>query len=348
MRPFANFKETRLGRELVRGEHHPLLILVGAILAEAIAGVLLVWLTGGWDTFASRLHFHNVPWFALCLGAEAVAYLGYMLAFREVVVVEGGPRVPAATAAAIVSAGFAPVFMADTWGGFSVDRAALQEMGLDKDEAVARVVAMNGLEYAILAPAACVSAILVFFHIGGSAPASVTLPWLLVIPGLLAAALITNSRPKKTLARSRRHDGVRRLLMQAVTGLSLLRVIVTHPRKHGLGLAGAALYWAADITVLWSALHVFDIDLPVPALVLAYATGYALTRRALPAGGPGAVEGLLPLALSSVHVAFPPAIVAVFAYRFFNFWLALIPGAIVFRRLKQVEGTLKDAARAAT
>jgi hypothetical protein len=76
-------------------------------------------------------------------------------------------------------------------------------------------------------------------------------------------------------------------------------VIVTHPLKHGLGLAGAALYWAADITVLWSALHVFDIDLPVPALVLAYATGYALTRRALPAGGPGAVEGLLPLALAS-------------------------------------------------
>jgi uncharacterized membrane protein YbhN (UPF0104 family) len=133
-------------------------------------------------------------------------------------------------------------------------------------------------------------------------------------------------------------------MAQLVDGLMLLRAMVTRPATHGLGLVGAAFYWAGDITALWSALHVFGIDPTVPELVIAFATGYALTRRALPAGGPGAVEILLSLALASVGVPFGAAIVAVFIYRFFNFWLALVPGAIVLSRLERVQGALETAA----
>ncbi|MEZ5098220.1 MAG: hypothetical protein R3C15_00065 [Thermoleophilia bacterium] len=76
------------------------------------------------------------------------------------------------------------------------------------------------------------------------------------------------------------------------------------------------------------------------ALILAYATGYALTRRALPAGGPGAVEVLLPLALAWVGVPFWQAVVGALTYRFFNFWLALVPGLVLLLRMRGLDRAL--------
>src|SRR5438477_109921 len=70
--------------------------------------------------------------------------------------------------------------------------------------------------------------------------------------------------------------------------------------------------------------------------VLGPATGYALTRRALPLGGAGVVEALLPFALGWVRIALPPALLAVFAYRLINLWLPMIPalaGLPTLRRL---------------
>ena len=63
-------------------------------------------------------------------------------------------------------------------------------------------------------------------------------------------------------------------------------------------LAGTALYWAGDVVALWACLRVFDTRASRSrALLLGYATGYALTRRTLPLGGAGVVEALLPFAL---------------------------------------------------
>lgn len=339
----ADVRRTSLGRRLVRGRHHPWLVLVVAVILEAAAGAGLVILVGGWRNLLAGLGGENLPWFALCLGAEVAAYLGYALAFREVVVVRGGPRLGVGSAAAVVGAGFAPVLTADAWGGFSVDRAALEEMGMRREEAVARVLALNGLEYVLLAPAALVSALLLFAGIGGHAPASITLPWLAFVPGAIVALVLTTRRPRIAIRRRRHRGVVARVLAQAVDALVLLREMLTSPR-HWAGLGGAAVYWAGDMAALWGALQAFGVAPSVPALVLAFATGYALTRRALPAGGPGAVELLLSLALHWVGVPFGPAILAVFVYRVFTFWLALLPGLVVLRRLDRVQHVLDCAA----
>ena len=63
-------------------------------------------------------------------------------------------------------------------------------------------------------------------------------------------------------------------------------------RRTGLG----------DILTLWAALRVFDVHISAPALVLGYGTGWALTRRSLPLGGPGLVEILLAFVLTWFHV----------------------------------------------
>jgi len=59
-----------------------------------------------------------------------------------------------------------------------------------------------------------------------------------------------------------------------------------------------------------------------------------LTRRTLPLAGAGAVEALLPFALSWCGISLAAAVLAVFAYRVCNLWLPLLPAALGLRSLR--------------
>jgi uncharacterized membrane protein YbhN (UPF0104 family) len=121
--------------------------------------------------------------------------------------------------------------------------------------------------------------------------------------------------------------------------VALLRRLAQQLRDHGLAAgAGMALYWIADIACLWGCLRaVLGHWPPVAALLIGYATGYALTRRTLPFAGAGAVETLLPFALYWVKIPLAPAVLAVLAYRIFNLWIPLVP-ALAGRRHLQLDG----------
>ena len=312
----------------------PLVVVAVAAALEAIAAAILIPIVG-WEHLVDGISIENARWFALCLGGQVVAYAGYTVAHREVVTTGGGPDVAPVDAAAIVAAGFAPVLSVDAAGGFSVDRVAFRKLGLGEEQATARVVALNVLEYAVLAPVVAVCGVLVFLGVGGHAGPGMTLPWLLVVPGLAAAAWATAPARRERLGDARGGGALRRALAHAVAGAAIVRELLC--RRDGVvALAGAALYWGGDILTLWSALYAFGIDLPVPALIVAFGTGYALTRRGLPAGGPGAVELLLPLALEWVHIRFGAAFIGVFIYRFFNFWLPLPLGLVAASRLERL------------
>ena len=96
-------------------------------------------------------------------------------------------------------------------------------------------------------------------------------------------------------------------------------------RRYGWAFGGTALYWAGDLLTFWAALRVFAVQVPLAALVVAYGTGWTLTRRSLPLGGPGIIEVVMAYVLTWFGVAFAPAAAGVVAYRLFNFWLALLP-----------------------
>jgi uncharacterized membrane protein YbhN (UPF0104 family) len=130
-----------------------------------------------------------------------------------------------------------------------------------------------------------------------------------------------------------------RRLDRWLRSLELVLRLICSPRRHGLAVVGTLAYWGGDIFCLWSTLHAFSAHTPpVAQLVVGYSTGYALTRRALPLGGAGIIETLLPLALGWVKIALAPALLAVFAYRLINLWLPMIPalaGLPTLRRLQR-------------
>jgi uncharacterized membrane protein YbhN (UPF0104 family) len=318
---------------------HPLVALAVVLVLEAAAFGGLVWL-GGWRALWHAVTVGNAVWFTVCIAGQLVAYGGYTLALRSVASVDADVPLDLAASLGIVSVGFSPVFSATAGGGFSIDLAALREAGMTRRNALNRTLALGALEYAVLAPTVALCGLLLFFGVGGRASADLALPWLAVVPGALAAAWLT-APARASRFRPRSGDGrLRNGLAYTVSALTLLRKLLLCPNVHSTAFAGAALYWAGDMTTLWAALRVFDVHISAPALVLAYGTGWALTRRSLPLGGPGLVELLLAYVLTWFHVSFADAAAAVVAYRLFNFWLALLPAAAIIPLSDRIEHRL--------
>ena len=313
----------------------------------AAAGVLtfgaftgLAWWAGFVAVYHRLIHVHWW-WAAVALGAEAVAYVGYIVAYREVARAEDGAELDLSSTAAVVATGFG-VFVAS--GGFALDEAVLRSAGVPAREARSRVLGLGALEYVVLAPAAMGAAVFIVLSRRPDIDPALTFPWIVGVPiGFAAAAVLMLNRHR---LRSRRQGWWRAHVANGLEALNLVRCMAMQPLPYGMAFVGIAVYWAGDIACLWAALHVFfQKPPPVAILVLGYATGYALTRRTLPLGGAGIVDTLLPLSLVWVGIAFAPAVVAVVVYRFMNLWLPMIPALAGLPTLKQM--SRRKAARTA-
>jgi uncharacterized membrane protein YbhN (UPF0104 family) len=259
---------------------------------------------------------------------EAAAYFGYTVAYRELLRVEGGPRVGLGRAGAIVAAGFG-VFIIR--GGFIVDRQALEAAGVEPREARVRVLTLGALEYAVLAPAAMLAAVILLAR-GATHPSlGFTLPWAIAVPLGFVAAVVALGYRKRLDGSS----GWRNAVAHALDAVHVLRRLAFQPRKHSGAFLGTGLYWLGDIGCLWASLRTFHETPHLPGLVIGYATGYALTRRTLPLAGAGVVEALVSFAIAWTGVALSAAVLGVFAYRVFNLWLPLLPAALGLRSLKR-------------
>jgi len=320
----------RLLRPVPHLERHPaqhaILIAVGASLAlGALFGV--AWAAGFGAVLDVGDHLDGI-WLPVALGMEIAAYVGYTVAYREVARVEGGPTMGMARAGAIVAAGFG-VFVIR--GGFVVDRQALEGAGVPSRQARVRVLGLGALEYAVLAPAAAVAAMILVAR-GNSHPSlGFTLPWAIAVPlGFVAAFVALAYRD-----RLRGQSGWQNVVRHGLDGLHVLRRLAQQPRRHGGAFLGTALYWLGDIACLWACLRAFHSTPDLAALLIGYATGYALTRRTLPLGGAGSVEAFVSFALAWTGVPLATAVLAVCAYRFFNLWLPLLPAVVGLRHMKR-------------
>lgn len=315
------------------------LFAAGAMALAAAIGLADM---AGYDALVRAVHHLEPAWLIGCFAGQLVAYLGYVLAVRDVARVDDGPRLSLSLTTRTVLAGFGVYAATRAAGGFAVDYWALRRAGLKRDDALRRVLALGALEYAVLAPAAMVCAIILLLAPGHRVQDGVAYPWLLVIPGFAAALWVSSPRRRERYMRSDEAAGrLQRWFAHAVAGICMLRALATQPHRHGLGLAGVALYWAGDAACLWSAIQVFQARVSIPALVVAYATGYVLTRRSLPAGGAGIVEVLLTFALVWVGLPLAPALLGVVAYRAFNFWLPIVPALAVLPSLQRLGDQFK-------
>jgi uncharacterized membrane protein YbhN (UPF0104 family) len=303
------------------------------LLSALIAGGTIVAIAASdkpralWHAFAQL----QPAWLLAALGAELFAYVGYVVAYRSTMLAPGSPRLSLMLTVRLVVAGFGP-FM--PLGGFSFDRLALRAVHRSRRGARTQVLALGVIEYLLLASAAWVCALILLLQ-SQRASLVLTLPWILAVPpGFALGWWATQERVLRYFHGS--HGRARRWIGELLDGVAVMRSVVLHPRERSGALIGMTIYWAAEIACLAFALRCFEVALSVPALVLAYATGYAASRRSLPLGGAGVTEALLTLSLIAVHVHAAHALLSVLAYRLVNFLVPVLPGLLAHSSLESL------------
>ena len=138
----------------------------------------------------------------------------------------------------------------------------------------------------------------------------------------------------------------RRAIADGIGGVVVVRHLVLSPRTHPSAILGFAVYWFGHLLTLYAALRAFtQSGIVLAALVLAFATGYVATALPLPGGGSGGIEAALAFSLHAVGVPLAPALLAALVYRFFTFWLPLLPALLLLPSIKQLSDDLPRFAR---
>jgi len=102
-----------------------------------------------------------------------------------------------------------------------------------------------------------------------------------------------------------------------------------------LAVAGAVLYWAGNIGVLWAAFHAYGIQVPFGVVVQGFFVGMAANVIPSPAAGAGPVDAGMIAAFILFDIPKESVFPAVLTYRLIAFWLPTIPGIIAYFQLRR-------------
>ncbi len=299
--------------------HRALTIAAAAVVFAASIGILGT--IAGWHDIGDQLRQAHPGWLAAAFGFAAIGFGGYVFAYRGIAEVEGGPRLGMREAVPLVAVGFG-AFLAK--GGEALDARALRPHDGHARAGQVRVLALDALEHAPLAPAAWIAALYLLAEDRRQPGLDFTIPWATLVPLGAVGAFFAVRHRAALVGRA----GWRGRIGDALEGIHLLFRLVAGIRTSWPAFAGSAIYWAGDVGSLWASARVFYDRPSVAGVVIAHAVGYVLTRRTLPLAGAGIVEVLMPLTLAAAAVPFSAAVAGVVVYRLFNLWLPLGPAIV--------------------
>jgi uncharacterized membrane protein YbhN (UPF0104 family) len=301
------------------------LLSVGAVLS--VGALVAITVHVGWHKLWGILQHADWTFSVYIPVAVAVSYIGYTLAYREVANTEDCDLSFRETLRLVIS-GFGPV---SPRGGYAIDVRELTKRGLDHDTAEERVRVLGLLEYVVLAPATLLAAIYMQTR-GLNAQSGLVPSWIIGVPlgTIIAVWLLLKYR------RSGRPETWWKPLRENLDAIDGLIALLKSWHRAPTAMVGMTIYWAGEIAALGLCIDVFGHRRgAIAVIIVGYATGYALARRALPLAGAGVVEGLMPFALNWVGFPLAACILAVIAYRIFNLWLPMIPAVISLRHLER-------------
>ena len=305
-------------------------VVIGLLAAVAAALVLTV-LPGAYGAVSdgiARIPHADARWLALALVLEALSFLGHVILFRAVFV-EGSSRVGYGASYEITMAGHAAtrVFGAAGAGGVALQVWALKRSGISGRTVAARMVAFLVLLYSFYA----ITVATVGFGLWSGALPGGGSALLTIVPGALALLMIGGALASSRLATRLHLTG--RAAKVAATVSDGVDGALEIARRRDPRLLGGAMWWAADIAVLWATFHAFGYSPPIFVIVLGYFLG--LIGNALPfVGSLGGVDGGMIGALVALGTVAPVTIAAVVLYRLISCWIPTIPGLAAYLQLR--------------
>jgi len=124
---------------------------------------------------------------------------------------------------------------------------------------------------------------------------------------------------------------VKAFLFEAWTGLRSIK----DPRQLGILLGGSLGVTITSTAVLFLSVIAIHRSASIIAIFVLYVTSSLVSSGAPTPGGLGATEAVLVIGLHALHLSLPDAAAATLIYRFFTFWLPVIPGAIALHRVNK-------------
>jgi hypothetical protein len=305
----------------VAGTFRRRLLVASISLAFVVAAAAGLGVIAGWRWPCTLVHAR--PGLLVCCAfLQLLALVSYAVPYRAALQLSEGPQIRLYQAVLLSVTGFSAFL---PWGGFAFDKRVLARQ---TDASVARHATrvLGILEYVVLSPAAWAAALVLVIS-GAKGQRSLYLSWIIGVPTGAAVAVCGI----KYRDRIPRRWAASRWICDAMQSLSSLGRGTLRPRNW-LGVAGMALYWAAEIASFWIALRIFGVSLSMPAAIVALATGYTPTRRALPLAGSGIAATLL--CLATIWVGVPPqrAVAGVIVYHAVCIGVATLTCALTTRR----------------
>ena len=326
---------------------------LGAFLLLAIAALyfLLPQLAGLEDTWR-RIEDGSPYWTIVALLFGVVMFAGYVAMFRGIFLKAGAGRIDWKASYQITMAGLAAsrIFAAGGAGGLVLTAWALRRSGMRK-----RLVADKTLTFLILTYMPYMAALIVCglgLRIGlfpGPAPFGLTVVPAIIAVILTAIGVSTVLVPTDLQSRvegfasghgrfGKWAQGLAHLPASASAGM---RDALQHLRHPDPALAGAVVFWAGQVAVLWAAFHAFGDAPPLAVITQAFFVGMFGNLLPMP-GGVGGVEGGMIAALAAFGVDAGQAVVAVLLFRAVTFWLPMIPGVIAYFQLRRTVERWRD------
>jgi uncharacterized protein (TIRG00374 family) len=284
-------------------------------------------------------------WIAIGVACCVGMFAAYVALFRGVV----GERVVHlewGESYQITMAGLAAtrLFSAGGAGGILLSYWALRKAGMERRQAVCRMVAFLVVLYSVYLAALVIFGILLYTHaISGEAPLSGTL-----IPAALAAlaigiGLLMTLLPDDVERRIERHSTGRfgRIAKRLATAPATLAqgtrtaiTFVRHPSSGAMAFGGAIGFWGANIAILWASFHAFNVSVPLGVVIQGFFLGMIANLFPFAPGGVGAVDAGMIGAFVLFGLPSAEVFAAVLTYRVIAFWLPIPPGIIAFFQLR--------------
>ena len=287
----------------------------------------------------------NPVWIAVGIACCVVMFAAYVALFRgvvgeKVIHLEWGESYQ------ITMAGLAAtrLFSAGGAGGILLTYWALRKAGMERRQAVCRMVAFLVVLYSVYLAALVIFGVLLRTGVlSGDAPLSGT-----VIPAALAAlaiviGLLIALLPDDFERRIERHTSGRfgriakRIATAPATFAQATRTaiaFVRHPSAGALAFGGAIGFWGANIAILWASFHAFDVSVPLGVVIQGFFLGMLANLIPFAPGGVGAVDAGMIGAFVLFGVPSADVFPAVLTYRVIAFWLPIPPGIIAFFQLR--------------
>lgn len=122
-----------------------------------------------------------------------------------------------------------------------------------------------------------------------------------------------------------------------------LKSLPERPRSLLVPLLYAFISKALLMAVLLSVFLAFQVPFSAGTIIGGFAISYLFLVVSPTPSGIGIVEGVMPLALSSMHVPWSQAVIITLAYRGITFWLPLGVGALALRLLERDQTILQKS-----